>query len=73
MINKENAETLVGVNNMIYERKKDCPLVESIIWDKVARDWGDFAGIEKFEFAELIALRSAIDHQLDRMVSEVTA
>jgi hypothetical protein len=59
-----------GVNNMVYERKKDCPLVESIIWDKVAKAWGDFAGIEKIEFAELIALRSAIDHQLDRMVSE---
>jgi hypothetical protein len=66
------SETITdGVNEMIYERKKDCPLVESIIWDKVARDWGGFAGIEKFEFAELLALRSAIDHQLDRTVIEV--
>jgi len=48
----------------VFERKDDCPPVESFIWSKVCCSWGDFEGVEELQYSDLLALRSAVDHQL---------
>lgn len=53
----------------VFERRDDCPLVESLIWGYVAQEYGDFSGIQELSFADLLALRSAVDHQLQQVVS----
>jgi hypothetical protein len=48
-----------------FERREDCPPVEALIWEYVARDYGgDFAGVNKLSFADLLAVRSAVDRQM---------
>lgn len=51
----------------VFESLNECPLVEQLIWKTVAKDFGDFAGVKELSFADLLALRAAIDHQVQAM------
>ncbi len=55
---------------MSFERIEDCPPVERFIWNSVARDWGDFAGIKELSFSDLLTLRSLIDHQANDLFNK---
>ena len=52
---------------MSFENKEDCPPVESYIWNCIGFDYGEFAGIKELSFAELLTLRSLIDHQVNEI------
>lgn len=54
---------------MLYETKKDCPPVESLIWDKVCCSFGDFEGVKELSFAELSMLRSACYQQMQVIIN----
>ncbi len=49
---------------MTFENQYDCPPVEGFLWDKIATSFGDFAGVHEFSLADLLQLRSLIDHQI---------
>ena len=51
----------------LFENKKDCPIVESFIWECIGFDYSDFAGVKELSFSELLTLRSLIDHQLSTL------
>lgn len=51
----------------VFEDKKDCPLVEYWIWDKVASSFGDFEGVKELSENDLWQLKSTIDCQLQQM------
>lgn len=50
-----------------FERKSDCPEVESLIWDKVAHDNSGFVGVRRLSADELNELMLACRHQLATM------
>jgi len=47
-----------------FERREECPPVEGFLWDNTAISFGNFEGVYKLSFAELLHLRSLVDHQL---------
>lgn len=49
---------------MVKERKSDCTLVESFIWDKVAKDYSQFAGIKELSEYDLIQLKALCESEL---------
>ena len=65
-IEKAVEDKLKGVKLMedLFERKEDCPPVESIIWDKVAISYGNFEGIHQLSEFDLLQLKVCIDYQL---------
>ena len=36
----------------LFENKKDCPIVESFIWECIGFDYSDFAGVKELSFSE---------------------
>ena len=52
------------MNMTIFERREDCPPVEGFLWDNTAISFGDFEGVHELSFAELLHLKSLVDHQL---------
>jgi hypothetical protein len=53
-----------------FEYESDCPPVERLLWDKVAIDCGDFAGIRELSFADLCAIKSAVEFQLAKIFKD---
>ena len=54
----------------IFECESDCPPVERLIWENVAVDCGDFAGIRELSFADLCAIKSAAEFQLAKIFKD---
>lgn len=48
----------------MYEKRKDCPEVERIIWDAVVKDFGEFAGVRPLDVPELWGLAKACADQI---------
>jgi hypothetical protein len=53
-----------------FERREECPPVEGFLWDNTAISFGNFEGVHKLTFAELLQLRSLVDHQLTDLKDE---
>mgnify|MGYP003647477399 CR=1 FL=1 len=57
---------------MSFEIKSDCPPVERIIWDLVAKDCGDFIGVNELSFADLCCIKSAAEFQMAQIFKNST-
>ena len=54
----------------VFSCLRDCPPVEGMIYDKVARSWGDFEGIKELTIDELIQLKGLCELQIITKLKE---
>ena len=50
-----------------FERRDDCGPVEKFIWDRVGRDYGDFAGIKRLGREQLFELRGLVEAEINKV------